>query len=223
MPRASSARAASAASRSSTRIRSPACRIGPVAARTPATPTTPSSIASRIAGNRAGSRSPVVSATSRRTAAAAFVTRDAPGASTRSTRCRSSFIDRQPVVSGKDGSAEATASTTTASTRRSASPAARRTSRRAASSSPASCSADSTASRSATTRSMVSARGFIRPSHTGPPTSELRNRPVQAAFCSIPECTSAAASPTVRAPAARSPPRRRARPRSASRGAIPGG
>ncbi len=186
-PRARSASAASAATRSSDPIRSPACRTGPVAASTPATPITPSSIVWRIAGKRAGSRSPVVSATSRRTASAAFTTRDAPGASTRSTRCRSSFIDRHPVASAKRGSAEAVVSTTMASTRRSASPAPRSTSSRAASSSPASCAADSTASRSATTRSRASARGFIRPSHTPPPTLQGRNSPVQRHFPGIPE------------------------------------
>ncbi|MDR6142716.1 hypothetical protein QE375_002270 [Microbacterium foliorum] len=174
-PRAHPANATSAANRWSTLSLSQTFSIGPVAARNPSIPITPSNSAVRNSGHRAGSRSPDTRLTSRRTRSMTFPTRVAPRASTSTVRCSSSFSPRQPAECGKSPiSPVATVSTTTASTRRNAAPAATRTPIRSASDNPANASSDSTASRSAMTRSRSSAVLFILPSQ--PATTDIQHR-----------------------------------------------
>ena len=69
---------------------------GPATATTPSTPTSPVASASRIAGNRAGSTSPDVSATGFTTARPAFTSSPARCFDTRVTRCTSSLGDPHP-------------------------------------------------------------------------------------------------------------------------------
>ncbi len=173
-PRAQAANRASASRTVSRPTLCAALSIGPTAASIPATPITPSSIASRNAGNLASSRSPELTLICRRTASAAFPTRVAPATSVRSTRCSNSFWPRHPNECEKSGCADAVVSTTTASILRNASPATRSTCIRSASGNPASTSADSTRSRSATTRSRSSSVLFIPPVNPGPPTFRPR-------------------------------------------------
>lgn len=177
-PRAYAANSASARNLSAVPTLAPARSIGPIAARTPSTPTVPSRRDARNAGHRDGSQPPDVRSTSRRTALAAFTTRVAPVASTRSTRCRSSPTvrhpkrpqnARSPEPAGRD-STDATTSTTTASTRRCASPAIRSSSIFDASLKPTTASERSTASRSATTWMSASTGVFIPEVNSGPPT-----------------------------------------------------
>ena len=129
--------------------RSQTFSIGPVAAKNPATPTTPSNRASRICGHRAGSRSPDTRLDSRRTRVTVVPTRVAERTSTRTVRCSNSVAFRQPTACGNPtASAVASVSTTTASARRNAAPARCNTSTRSASDSPANTSSHNTPDRS---------------------------------------------------------------------------
>ena len=186
-PRAHPANATSAANRCSTVSRSHTFSIGPVAARNPVTPTTPSSSASRISDHRAGIRSPA-RLRGRRTRSTTLSTLLAARTSTRTVRCNNSRSPRHPAECGKStASPVATVSTMTASARRNTAPAPCSTVTRSASDNAASPSSDSTASRSAMTRSRSCAVLFIPLSqHAGTDIHGPKSHPITPVQSHIP-------------------------------------
>ena len=189
-PRAASASAASAAAKPSAATRSAISTSGPVAARIPGTPRTPSRSASASIGNRAGISSPLVIDRSRRTTAAARSPAFAVRASHRVVLRTTSFTSRAPrreVNRSCRGPCEradtcSVAATTNASTSRRRSPPTRSTSIRSASETTPAASASKPSETSGARASRTASRLSIRVAsmtqfNPDPPTFRPRKGP----------------------------------------------